>query len=121
LLNPSAFKHVAKITRPMISQATTGGDPETVFADVVPKMRVMVKTKRSFEKLVSGTFRALDGWEIWFQNPGYKTEIKQGDHITVVNFRGMDREFIIDGYFPPNWDHDDFHVTCEREVTKTAC
>jgi hypothetical protein len=111
---------VAKITRPTITQATTGGDVETVFIDVVSKMRVMVKTKRSGEKLVSGAFRALDGWEIWFQNPGYHTEILQGDHITV-NFRGVDREFIIEGYFPASWDHDDFYVTCEREVTKTAC
>lgn len=119
-INPSNFRQVANITRPVTTQAETGGDSETVFVAVVT-MRVMVKVKKSEEDLVAGTFRGCDYWEMWFKNPGYTTVIRQGYHITVLQFHGEDREFIIKGYYPNNENAGDYHVICETEVAKLAC
>ena len=118
--NTSNFMHRAKVARPTTTQTETGGDPVVGSVDVV-EMRVKIEVKRSEEKLVSGAFRGCDYWKITFQKPGWTVQIAQGDHITVYNYHGADIEFIIDGYFPPNDEADDFYVICETQVAKTPC
>ena len=121
MIRPYHFRHVAKITRPVITQTNPGDEPETTFVAVIPAMRVRIVSKRSEATLVAGAFRALDFWEVWFQNPGYQTQILQGYRVTIFGFRGHDREFIIDGFYPPNSDADDFHVVCSQEVEREPC